>query len=486
MAKNSLKQVQTQQQKLSQQNIQLFKMMELNLLQFDEKIKEELDMNPALEDIDNSISPENIVSFDREFSSQTKPLDSLSQEGSYSNTKGTRDSADHYGQSHSDPDDTEWYIPAEDNETLMSNLTNQLIYINLSPDQMVIGEFIIGSLDDDGYLRRSMESIVDDLSFRQNFYTSKEAVAEVLDFIQDLDPPGIASRNLQECLSIQLRRKKYTPAVDHALTIVNDYFDDYTKKNYERIFKKLKLDEKEFLEVKTIIQKLNPLPGQQKEDTLGKFIIPDFFVYRNENKLELELHSYNKPNLVINKEFVDMLKKIKAEKKKSKAEQDAQDYVADKINKANQFISLIKERQETMVIIMETILTKQREFFLTGEESNLKPMTLKNIADVVFFDVSTISRVTSTKYVQTEFGIFSLKRLFTEGLMTADGEEVSNRKIMKSIEDLIENENKSNPYSDDDITIELEKMGYKIARRTAAKYRENLKIPPKHARKINS
>ena len=486
MAKNSLKQVQTQQQKLSQQNIQLFKMMELNLLQFDEKIKEELDMNPALEDIDNSISPENIVSFDREFSSQTKPLDSLSQEGSYSNTKGTRDSADHYGQSHSDPDDTEWYIPAEDNETLMSNLTNQLIYINLSPDQMVIGEFIIGSLDDDGYLRRSMESIVDDLSFRQNFYTSKEAVAEVLDFIQDLDPPGIASRNLQECLSIQLRKKKYTPAVDHALTIVNDYFDDYTKKNYERIFKKLKLDEKEFLEVKTIIQKLNPLPGQQKEDTLGKFIIPDFFVYRNENKLELELHSYNKPNLVINKEFVDMLKKIKAEKKKSKAEQDAQDYVADKINKANQFISLIKERQETMVIIMETILTKQREFFLTGEESNLKPMTLKNIADVVFFDVSTISRVTSTKYVQTEFGIFSLKRLFTEGLMTADGEEVSNRKIMKSIEDLIENENKSNPYSDDDITIELEKMGYKIARRTAAKYRENLKIPPKHARKINS
>jgi RNA polymerase sigma-54 factor len=181
-----------------------------------------------------------------------------------------------------------------------------------------------------------------------------------------------------------------------------------------------------------------------------------------------------------------MLKKIKAEKKKSKAEQDAQDYVADKINKANQFLSLIKERQETMVIIMETILTKQREFFLTGEESNLKPMTLKNIADVVFFDVSTISRVTSTKYVQTEFGIFSLKKLFTEGIMNAGGEEVSNRKIMKNIEDLIENENKLNPFSDDDITIELEKMGYKIARRTVAKYRENLKIPPKHARKLNS
>jgi RNA polymerase sigma-54 factor len=304
--------------------------------------------------------------------------------------------------------------------------------------------------------------------------------------IQELDPAGVGARNLQECLSIQLRKKKYTVLVDHALTIVNDYFEDFTKKNYDRIFKKLNLTEREFQAVKTIIQNLNPLPCQDKDNTLGKFIIPDFFVYRNENKLELELHSYNKPNLVINKEFVDMLKKIKAEKKKSKAEQDAQDYVADKINKANQFLSLIKERQETMVIIMETILTKQREFFLTGEESNLKPMTLKNIADVVFFDVSTISRVTSTKYVQTEFGIFSLKKLFTEGIMNADGEEVSNRKIMKTIEDLIEDENKSNPFSDDDITIELEKMGYKIARRTVAKYRENLKIPPKHARKLNS
>ena len=210
MAKNSLKQVQTQQQKLSQQNIKLFKMMELNLLQFDEKIKEELDMNPALEDIDNSVSSENIVSFDREFSPQTKSIDSLSLEGNYSNTPGSRESADHYGQSHSDIDDSEWYIPAEDNETLLANLNNQLTYLNLSSDQMIIGEFIIGSLDDDGYLRRSIESIMDDLSFRQNFYTSKEAVAEVLEFVQDLDPPGIAARNLQECLSIQLRKKKYT------------------------------------------------------------------------------------------------------------------------------------------------------------------------------------------------------------------------------------------------------------------------------------
>lgn len=241
-------------------------------------------MNPALEDIDNSVSSENIISFDREFSPQTKSIDSLSLEGNYSNTPGSRESADHYGQSYSDIDDSEWYIPAEDNETLLANLNNQLTYLNLSSDQMIIGEFIIGSLDDDGYLRRSIESIMDDLSFRQNFYTSKEAVAEVLEFVQDLDPPGIAARNLQECLSIQLRKKKYTVLVDHALTIVNDYFEDYTKKNYDRIFKRLKLTEVEFQAVKTIIQSLNPLPGQDKDNTLGKFIIPDFFVYRNEKK----------------------------------------------------------------------------------------------------------------------------------------------------------------------------------------------------------
>lgn len=482
MAKNSIRQVQKLQQKLSQQNIQLFKMMEMNLLQFDEKVKEELDMNPALEDIEHSSQDSKTLSLDQQFSNNTNNLHSTSSNNSSSNLDYTQDSQKYYGQGEND-EDKELFIPIKDNETLLSNLNNQLTYIDLTEEQRVIGEFIIGSIDDDGYLRRTIESIVDDLSFRQNYYTTSQAVEEVLEIVQDLDPAGIGARNMQECLIIQLRRKKFTKTVNSALNIVTDFFDDYTKKNYDRILRKLKINEEEFAEVKKIIQNLNPTPGVTSEESMGKFIVPDFFIYRNDSKLELELHSYNKPNLVISQDFVDMLLKIKAEKKKTKSEQEAQEYVADKINKANQFITLIKERQETMVIIMKTIMNIQKEFFLTGEESELKPMTLKNIAEIIHFDISTVSRVTSNKYVQTEFGIISLKFLFSEGLIGSDGEEVSNRKIMKTIKDLVQEEDIQNPYSDEELTLLLEKMGYLVARRTVAKYRENLKIPAKHHRK---
>jgi RNA polymerase sigma-54 factor len=484
MAKATLKQVQSLQQKLSQQNIILFKMMEMNLLQFDEKVKEELDVNPALEDIEQASLEANTFSLDQNFSLNGATNTHSSTED-FRNTSLDyyKDNNEYHGASSHEHDDRELFIPVMENETLIGNLTSQLTYTNLSNDQILIGEFIIGSLDDDGYLRRSIESIVDDLSFRQNFMATHQAVLEVLEIVQDLDPPGIAARNLQECLSIQLKRKKYTKAVDAALTIVSDYFEDYSRKNYDRILKKLKISQEEFDTIKKIIQSLNPSPGIQAEESIGKFIIPDFFVYRNDNKLELELHSYNKPNLAINKEFVEMLKKLKADKKKTKSEQEVQEYAADKINKANQFISLIKERQETMVIIMNCILELQEDFFLTGDESNLKPMGLKNIAEITNFDISTISRVTSSKYIQTEFGIFGLKFLFSEGLLAVNGEEISNRKIMKCIEEFIDNENKNQPYSDDDLTKLLEKQGYIIARRTVAKYRENLKIASKHQRR---
>lgn len=482
MAKNSIRQVQKLQQKLSQQNIQLFKMMEMNMLQFDEKVKEELDINPALEDLEHTSLNNKTLSLDQHFSSNNSGLNSTSLNNSSSNLDYTKDSQKYYGEANTN-EDQEFFIPIKDNESLLGNLNNQLTYIDLTDEQRVIGEFIIGSIDDDGYLRRTIDSIVDDLSFRQNYYTTAQAVEEVLEIVQDLDPAGIGARNMQECLTIQLKRKKFTKTVNFALNIVTDFFEDYTKKNYDRILRKLKINDEDFTEVKKIIQNLNPSPGFTSEESLGKFIVPDFFVYRNENKLELELHSYNKPNLVISQDFVDMLLKIKAEKKKTKSEQEAQEYVADKINKANQFITLIKERQETMVIIMKTIMNMQKEFFQTGEESELKPMTLKNIAEIIHFDISTVSRVTSNKYVQTEFGIISLKFLFSEGLMGSDGEEVSNRKIMKTIKDLVEVENIQNPYSDEELTLLLEKMGYLVARRTVAKYRENLKIPAKHHRK---
>lgn len=485
MAKSSIKQVQKLQQKLSQQNIQLFKMIEMNLLQFDEKVKEELDVNPALENLEQLTLQEQPISLDQAFSTPSLKSNQLGEEQSYTGLGNSKDASNAYGYSNED-EDRELFIPIRDGETMISNLNNQLSYLGLSEEQYLIGEFIIGSIDDDGYLRRTIESIVDDLSFRQNFYTTKESVEEVLEIIQDLDPPGIAARNLQECLILQLRRKKYTKTIQHALTVITNYFEDYSKKNYERILRKLKIDAEEFEKIRHEIQGLNPSPGIQSDDLLGKFIIPDFFVYRNDNKLELELHTYNKPNLAINKEFVEMLKKIKSEKKKSKSDQEAQEYVSDKINKANQFISLIKERQETMVIIMNCILDLQQDFFLSGDEADLKPMGLKNIAEITQFDISTISRVTSSKYVQTEFGIIALKFLFSEGLLNAEGQEVSNKKIMKAIEELIAAEDKSKPYSDDDLTQLLEKQGYLIARRTVAKYREKLKISSKHNRKISN
>jgi RNA polymerase sigma-54 factor len=483
MAKNSIRQVQKLQQKLSHQNIQLFKMMEMNLLQFDEKVKEEMDVNPALEDIEHSNLNPNKLSLDQNFAHSENIVHTKNLENQNSNSDYSKDSQKHYGSSNHNDDDREFYIPIKDNETIIGSLNNQLSFLDLTKDQFVIAEFIVGSIDDDGYLRRTIESIIDDLSFRQNFYTTNAMVEEMLELVQELDPPGIGARDIQECLMIQLRRKKYSPAINSALTIVSDYFDDFTKKNFERICKKLKIQTNEFLVIKKIIQSLNPYPGIQVDDSLGKFIIPDFYVFKNEDELELELHTYNQPNLIISKDFVDMLLKFKAKKKKSKSDQEAQEYLSDKINKASQFITLIKERQETMVIIMKTILDLQRKYFLSGEESELKPMTLKNIADIIHYDISTVSRITSSKYVQTEFGIISLKSLFSEGLIGVDGEEISNRKIMIAIKNIINEEENKNPYSDEEIVKILEQKGYKVARRTVAKYRDNLKIPAKHQRK---
>jgi RNA polymerase sigma-54 factor len=498
MRKNSISQQQVLKQKLTFQNIQLFKMMELNLLQFDQKVKEELELNPALENLEDyeikrvdfgiENTQNNDSNQDSVFSNMAEDLYSSSQSIQNSNLEQENNSINYYSDLSREDEERDLYLPVIDNDTLISNLNNQIQYLNLSKEQLLIGEYIIGSIDDDGYIRRSMENIVDDLSFRQNVNTNLEQVEEMLDYIQEFDPPGIAARNLQECLILQLKRKKYSKNVAIALDIITDSFELFTKKQNERILKKYKLTKEQLSEINKIILSLNPKPTEKSdnESTLGKYIIPDFIVYRNENKLELELHSYNQPNLTINSDFVDMLKKIKAEKKKTKSEKEAQEYVMDKINKANQFLSLIKERQETMVIVMNTILELQHDFFISGSEMDLKPMGLKHIAALTHFDISTVSRITNSKYVQTEFGVFSLKFFFSESMTNEDGTEVSNRSIMKVIEGMVADEDKSNPLSDDQITINLENLGYRIARRTTAKYRENLNIPPKHYRKLTA
>ncbi len=492
MQKNSIKQKQILKQKLSHQNIQLFKMMELNLLQFDQKVKEELEINPAIENINaneenmlksinSSISDAEAKKRENEdFFNQNNSITISSDVQNYQQTH-----LSHKENNYNEEDDRDLYIPIEDNDTFLSNLLNQLKYQPLTDDQKVIGEYIIGSLDDDGYLRRSISNIVDDLSFRQNVITTEAEVKVVLEAIQDLDPAGIAASHLQECLLLQLYRKKYSKTIENTITVIEKMFELYSKKQYNKIIQKLKITEEEFQFINKEILSLNPKPTDKNisENLIGKYVIPDFFIYNNEGKLELELHSYNQPNLAISPEFAEMLKKLKDDEKKSSAEIEAQEYIADKINKATLFISLVKERQETMIIIMNAILDMQKEFFLTGDEAYLKPMALKHIAARTNFDISTVSRVTSSKYIQTEYGILSLKFFFSEGIMGSDGEEVSNKVIMKKLEEIIAEEDKENPFSDDQLTIELKKYGFQIARRTTAKYRENLNISPKHIRK---
>lgn len=487
--RNFIKQQQVQKQKLSHQNIQLFKMMELNLLQFDQKLKEELDLNPALENISN-IESSHEVSLDKiaqdAYTSSSENAPIPEHKIDISRMRDHSSSLHNAKYARSEDEDRELFIPVEDNESIIDSLINQLKYTNISEKQLLIGEFIIGNLDDDGYLRRPISSIVDDLSFRQNISTDEAEVNRVLHIIQKLDPAGIAATNLQECLLLQLQKKKSSHITQLARIVVTDYFELFSKKQFERIAKKMKISDEEFELVHREIVALNPRPTEKNpnENALGIYIIPDFVVYREDHKLELELHSYNQPNLSISPDFADMLKRLKEEKKKSKSEKDAMEYISDKINKAHLFISLVKERQETMIIVMSKILQFQRKFFLTGEESDLVPMVLRNIADVTGFDVSTISRVTNSKYVQTEYGIFSLKFFFSEGVANEEGDVISNRSIMKQLEDIVSNEDKSNPLSDDQITAELKKLGMNIARRTTAKYRENLNIPPKHLRKI--
>ena len=497
--KNSLTQQQVLKQKLSHQNIQLFKMMELNLLQFDQKVKEEIEVNPALDSLDSydvknaelsidqvtSYSPQTDNTSNKEINEEflSKKLQSEASQD-LNNYQNSKNFSNDYN---SDDQDRDLYLPVEDNESFVGNLLNQLKYNNLSDKQLIIGEFIIGNLDDDGYLRRNLSNIVDDLSFRQNIHTTEEEVKIVLENIQDLDPPGIGASSLQECLILQLERKKYTKNTQLAIDVVTKYFDLYTKRNYGRIATKLKISDLEFDLVNKEILQLNPKPTEKNlnEEILGRYIIPDFLVYSQDNKIELELHSYNQPNLTISPDFVEMLKRLKDQKKKSKTEKEAQDYISDNIMKANLFISLVKERQETMIIIMNSILQLQKKFFQTGQEEDLKPMVLRHIAERTNFDISTVSRVTNSKYVQTEFGVYSLKFFFSEGMISDQGEEISNRTIMKKLEEIVNTEDKSEPLSDEQLTQELKKQGFNIARRTTAKYRENLSIPPKHLRKIS-
>jgi RNA polymerase sigma-54 factor len=359
-------------------------------------------------------------------------------------------------------------------------LLDQLGMLKLNERDRKIAEQIVGSIDDDGYLRRETASIVDDLAFRQNIESTESEVESIIARIQQFDPPGVAARDLQECLLLQLERKKNeAKSVSLAISVLSEYFDEFTKKHYDKIQRGLNISEEEFRDVIRQIVKLNPKPGGNLGGA-GKgegYVVPDFFIFNNAGTLELTLNSRNAPDLRISDGYRDMLKDYDRGSKKDKRQKEAVLFIKQKIDAAKWFIDAIKQRQQTLINTMQTIMEYQHEFFISGDETSLKPMILKDIAERTGLDISTVSRVANSKFVQTEFGTYRLKFFFSESLSTDSGEEVSTREVKKILSDLIGDESKKKPLSDERLTELLQEKGYNIARRTVAKYREQLNIP---------
>ncbi|RAI98739.1 RNA polymerase RpoN-/SigL-like sigma 54 subunit [Chitinophaga skermanii] len=491
-----LKQTQQQKllQKLSPQQIQLMKLLQVPTANLEERIKEELEENPALEHsedtYDDDMSKENAD----EFESSEDEFEMDGSESEYDNidiseyvSEGDDDIADYklrddnYGDS-----EESRTIPVRVETSFHDHLLQQLGMLALNDREQRIAEQIIGSIDDDGYLRREVSAVVDDLSFSQNIDTTEEEVKSLIKVIQTFDPPGVCCADLRECLLLQLKRKPQDdPGVQTATQILDEYFEEFTKKHYEKIQKALGLSDEDLKESITQIIRLNPKPGGNyvSLNKAESYVIPDFFILNNNGKLELSLNAKNAPDLRISEGYREMLKEYDRGDKKDKRQKEAVLFIKQKIDAAKWFIDAIKQRQHTLLSTMEAIMDYQREFFLTGDETTMKPMILKDIADLTQLDISTVSRVANSKYVQTEFGTFKLKFFFSESLSTDSGEEVSTREVKKILSDLIEGENKRKPLSDENLTKMLQDKGYNIARRTVAKYREQLNIPVARLRK---
>lgn len=480
-------------QKLSPQQIQLMKLLQVPTANLEERIKEELEENPALEQSEDEFDDQ----FDEkdEFESgDEEEYDADGSEDDYGNIDLSEYVADDDGEiaDYKMKDDN--YPEADENKTVPykiqtsfhEHLQEQLGMLKLDEQQKRIAEQIVGSIDDDGYLRRETAAIVDDLAFRQNIESNEGEVEGVIRLIQQFDPPGVAARNLQECLLIQLQRLKVLgKEVQTAIDVLTIYFDEFTKKHYDKIQRGLNLDDEQLKEVINQIIKLNPKPGGNHSDInkAESYVVPDFFIFNNAGKLELTLNSKNAPDLRISEGYRDMLREYEKGSKKDKRQKEAVLFIKQKIDAAKWFIDAIKQRQHTLSSVMETIMEYQREFFLTGDETTLRPMILKDIAERTALDISTVSRVANSKFVQTEFGTYRLKFFFSESLSTESGEEVSTREVKKILSDFIEGESKKKPLSDEKLTELLQERGYNIARRTVAKYREQLNIPVARLRK---
>ncbi|GAB3903438.1 RNA polymerase factor sigma-54 [Mucilaginibacter boryungensis] len=477
-------------QKLSPQQIQFIKLLQVPTVSLDTRIKEELEENPALEDLSltNMTEPEeqypdrdpdeDTYNGDDEGSSDEFNIDDYLQEDNV-NDYGSR-----YDQNGEDEDERK-EIPIAVQSSFFENLQAQLDLLPLSDKDFRIGQQIIGSLDDDGYLRRSITSLTDDLAFSQNVMAEDDEVEEMLKVIQEFDPPGVGARTLQECLLIQLRKKDQNdPIIKKAINVVEHYLDEFTRKHYDKLEKSLNMDSEELRGVVNEILKLNPKPGDSNEvNTKQMQVIPDFHIINNDGVLILTLNAKNAPELRVSRSYQDMFEHYDKAAQKDKKLKEAVQFVKQKLDSAKWFIDAIKQRQQTLLKTMNAIMQYQYDFFLTGDEKSLKPMILKDIADKIGMDISTVSRVANSKYVQTEHGTFLLKSFFSEAIQMESGEEVSNKEVKKILEEHIGKEDKRHPLADEKLTEILKDSGYNIARRTVAKYREQMNIPVARLRK---
>ncbi|MEY4629672.1 MAG: polymerase factor sigma-54 [Bacteroidota bacterium] len=476
------------QQKLSPQQIQLMKLLQVPTALLEERIKEEIEENPALE-----FGDENKEEAQDEL--EIDPLDADQEESSVDQEEAIElyddedEIADYRLKDDHVPELQEsGIIPHPISSSLNEMLTEQLGLLNLNEVDSLIAEQIIGSVDDDGYLRRDTQSIVDDLAFKQNILVDQQQVEDVISTIQHFDPPGICARDVRESLLIQLRRKQKdqpTDSIKAAIRILEFHFEEFTKRHFEKIMKSLELSDGLLKEAMSEIKKLQPRPGALagSVNKAEQYIVPDFLVYNNSGELELTLNHRNAPDLRVSSEYKDILKEYEKGSKTDKRQKEAVVFIRQKIDTAKWFIEAIKQRQDTLISTMKAIIEHQKAFFLSGDETSLRPMILKDIAEKTGLDISTISRVANSKFVQTEFGSFKLKYFFSEALTTESGEEVSTREVKSILQDLIQGEEKQNPLSDDQLTEMLKEKGYNIARRTVAKYREMLNIPVARLRK---
>ena len=459
-----------QTQKLSPLQIQTIKLIELPIQDLEQRIRKELEENPVLDEDVPKESEEGEAP--REVSlSEYKEDDSIP---SY------RLRSDNYNSK----DERPQYSTFSVKESFTQSLQEQLGYRNLTEHQYAVASFIIGSLDDDGYLRRSIDSVVDDLSFRANVESTEEEVLQMLAVIQEFEPAGVGARDLRECLLLQIKHKKRTPEVINAEIILKNHFNEFTSKHFQKIMTRMDITEEELKAAMAKILKLNPSPGGQVDDSYNdqaQQIVPDFVLEYVDGQLLLSMPRFSIPELRVNRKYADIL--IEAANSSEREKKEAAAFVKKKLDSAKWFVEAIKQRHNTLSSTMQAIVDYQHDYFIDGDETHLKPMVLKDIAEKTGFDISTISRVVNSKYIETHFGIYSLKYFFSEGLENRDGEEVSTRELKKALQECVDNEDKRKPLTDDELVDKMTEKGYKVARRTIAKYRDQLGIPKARLRK---